>query len=67
MKVTGILAKSKNNVIGIGNKLPWYLPGDLKNFKNITINKNIAVGSNTFLTLPPKILETGNRNWFCLY
>ena len=31
-----IVAKSKNNVIGKDNRLIWYLPDDLKRFKQIT-------------------------------
>ena len=30
-----IAAMSLNRVIGFGNKLPWYLPEDLKNFNRL--------------------------------
>ncbi|MDN6127476.1 MAG: dihydrofolate reductase, partial [Tetragenococcus halophilus] len=33
-----IWAQDKNGLIGKDNKLPWYLPNDLKFFKNNTIN-----------------------------
>ena len=48
MKLSIIVAVSKNNVIGHNNKLPWNLPEDLKNFKNITMGKKIIIGRKTF-------------------
>ena len=46
-----IVAKSKNNVIGKDNRLIWYLPDDLKRFKQITTNHNIIMGRKTFESL----------------
>lgn len=43
-----VAAKSKNNVIGINNTLPWHIPDDLKNFKMITTNGVIIMGRKTF-------------------
>ena len=48
MSISLVVAKSKNNVIGKDNKLPWHLPADLQHFKNITINKSIIMGRKTF-------------------
>ncbi len=47
-----IAAVGKNNELGKNNKLIWYLPNDLKFFKNTTMNKKIIMGSNTFKSLP---------------
>ena len=44
MGISIILAKSKNNVIGKDNDLPWKLPTDLKKFKEITLNSTIIMG-----------------------
>lgn len=44
MKVTCIVAVAKNNVIGNGNEIPWYLPNDLKYFKKTTLNHHIIMG-----------------------
>lgn len=46
-----VVAKSLNNVIGIDNNLPWYLPEDLKHFKEVTLGHTIYMGSNTFRSI----------------
>ena len=48
MKISLIVAKTKNNVIGFENKMPWHLPADLKHFKTITLGKPIIMGRKTF-------------------
>ena len=48
MKISIIVAVSENNVIGKDGKIPWYLPGDLKHFKEITTGHHIMMGRNTF-------------------
>lgn len=48
MRVSFIVAKSINNVIGIENKLPWHLKNDLQNFKKITMGHHILMGRKTF-------------------
>ena len=64
-----IVAKSKNNVIGKNNQLPWHLPADLKHFKNITMGKPIIMGRKTFESigrpLPGRrnIIITRNKNY----
>lgn len=49
-----VVAISKNNVIGLDNKIPWYLPDDLKKFKEITTGKTktMIMGRKTFESLP---------------
>ncbi len=46
-----IAAVAENNAIGINNKLPWYLPGDLRYFKAVTMGKPIIMGRKTFESL----------------
>lgn len=48
MIISFVVAKSKNNVIGKNNKLPWHLPADLQHFKNLTMNKPVIMGRKTF-------------------
>lgn len=48
MKINMIVATSMNNVIGKDNSLPWYIPEDLKYFKEKTLNKTIVMGRKTF-------------------
>lgn len=54
-----IVAIGKNNEIGKNNKLLWYIPEDLKKFKEITQGKTVVMGRNTFKSIG-KILP--NRN-----
>ncbi len=51
MKIAMIAAVAQNNAIGIENKLPWYLPGDLRYFKTVTMGKPIIMGRKTFDSL----------------
>lgn len=43
-----IVAKAQNNVIGSKNDLPWYLPADLKHFREITTGHTVVMGRTTF-------------------
>lgn len=64
-----IVAHSKNNIIGKDNKIPWYIPDDLKRFKEITTGKTIIMGRKTFQSLPcvlpnrKHIILTENKNF----
>ncbi|OQX36964.1 MAG: dihydrofolate reductase [Oceanospirillales bacterium LUC14_002_19_P2] len=51
MKLAMIAAVAENNAIGINNKLPWHLPGDLRYFKAVTMGKPIIMGRKTFDSL----------------
>lgn len=44
-------AKAANNIIGRDNALPWYLPNDLKYFKQVTLGKPIIMGRRTWESL----------------
>jgi len=48
MIVSAIVAISKNNAIGRENQIPWYLPADLKYFKNVTLGHHVIMGRKTF-------------------
>ncbi|TQR20703.1 dihydrofolate reductase [Psychrobacillus vulpis] len=43
-----IVAHDPNRVIGLDNKMPWHIPGDLAYFKAKTMNKAIVMGRKTF-------------------
>ncbi|MFN7117830.1 MAG: dihydrofolate reductase [Saprospiraceae bacterium] len=47
MIVSAIAAVSKNGVIGKNNEVPWYLPADLKYFKNKTLDRHVIMGRKT--------------------
>ncbi|MDP8034374.1 type 3 dihydrofolate reductase [Pasteurella atlantica] len=48
MKISLIVARTKNNVIGKNNQMPWHLPVDLAWFKKNTINKPVIMGRKTY-------------------
>lgn len=47
-----IAAIGKNNELGKDNDLIWKIKGDMKFFKEHTINHHVVMGKNTFLSLP---------------
>jgi len=55
-----IVAFCKNHGIGYKNKLPWYLPNELKYFRRKTStgdNNIVVMGRNTWESLPNKPLK----------
>ncbi|MCC5944032.1 MAG: dihydrofolate reductase [Bernardetiaceae bacterium] len=48
MQISMIAARSRNNVIGKDNGMPWHLPADLRYFKNKTSGHYVIVGRKTF-------------------
>lgn len=51
-----IVARSNNNVIGVGNGLPWHSKKDLQWFKRHTFGKPIILGRKCWDSLPKKTL-----------
>ncbi len=47
-----IAAVARNRAIGFQNKLLYWLPNDLKRFKQLTTGHTIIMGRNTYLSLP---------------
>lgn len=52
MKISIIVAMTQNRVIGAKNSLPWYLPEDLKKFRELTTGHPMLMGRKTFESLP---------------
>src|SRR5882762_3660668 len=48
MTITIVVAISENHAIGKDNKLLWYLPKDLKHFKEITTGGTVIMGRKTY-------------------
>lgn len=69
MKISIIVAAAKNNVIGLNNRIPWYIPEDLRHFKDVTRFKCVIMGRKTFESigkpLPTRtnIVITSNIEW----
>ncbi len=51
-KISIIAAIDKNRAIGFENKLLFWLPNDLKRFKELTTGNTILMGRKTFESLP---------------
>ena len=61
MNLILIAAISENNVIGIKNKVPWYIPEDIKKFRELTINHPVIMGRNTYESIPEKFCPLSQR------
>ena len=70
MRLALIVAQGRNRVIGNENRLPWYLPEDLRYFKQVTLGKPIIMGRKTYESigkpLPGRtnIVITRDPDWF---
>ena len=51
-RITIVVARARNGVIGRDGKLPWHLPADLKRFKALTMGSVMVMGRKTFDSLP---------------
>jgi len=51
-RITLVVARAQNGVIGRGGKLPWHIPADLKRFKALTMGSVMIMGRKTFESLP---------------
>ena len=64
-----IVARADNGIIGVDNQLPWYLPSDLRYFKQVTMGKPVVMGRKTFESigrpLPGRtnVVITRNADW----
>lgn len=69
MKISIIVAKAKNDVIGKDNELVWKLSSDLKLFKKLTTGHHIIMGRKTYESvgrpLPNRtsVVVTRNREY----
>jgi len=55
-----IVATDLKNGIGVGNRLPWHLPNDLKHFKTMTLGKPVLMGRKTFLSIGKPLPQRRN-------
>lgn len=46
-----VAAIGENGELGIDNRLPWHVPGDLRSFKKITQNQVLIMGRKTYESL----------------
>lgn len=55
-----VAALARNRVIGLGNRLPWHLPQDLRHFKRLTWGQTLLMGRQTFDSIGTPLV--GRRN-----
>jgi len=51
-RITLVVARADNGVIGRDGGLPWHLSEDLKHFKRVTMGSAMVMGRRTFESLP---------------
>ena len=68
-RITLIVARATNGVIGRNGTLPWRIPADLKRFKALTMGSAMIMGRRTFDSLPGvlpgrrHIVLTRDKTW----
>ena len=50
-----IAARAQNGVIGSRNDLPWYLPADLRRFKELTTGRTVVMGRKTYESIASRL------------
>ena len=60
MIISLIVAMTDERVIGIENRLPWHLPGDMKWFRRHTLGKPVVMGRKTFESIGRPLPERTN-------
>ena len=56
-----VVAHASNGVIGRDGGLPWYLPSDLRHFKELTSGHTVVMGRRTYESLPDRFRPLPNR------
>jgi dihydrofolate reductase len=68
-RITLVVARASNGVIGKDGGLPWHISTDLKRFKALTMGSVLVMGRKTFDSLPKvlpgrrHIVITRDRGW----
>ncbi len=60
MQISIIVAMAENRVIGIENRLPWNLPGDMQWFRRHTLGKPVVMGRKTFESIGKPLPQRHN-------
>lgn len=55
-KIIGIWAEDENHLIGVDDKMPWYLPKELAHFKETTMGATLLMGRVTFDGMKRRVL-----------
>lgn len=60
MRISLVVAASRNGVIGARNEVPWRLPSDLKRFKKLTLRHPVIMGRHTFQSIGKPLVDRDN-------
>lgn len=60
-KLIAVVATDRANGIGYRNELPWYVPEDLKHFKELTTGGIVVMGGNTARSIGKPLPD--RQNW----
>lgn len=56
-----VVARARNGTIGRDGGLPWHLPADLRQFRELTSGQAVIMGRRTFESLPPRYRPLPDR------
>lgn len=59
-KIHAIVARSNNNVIGVGDDLPWHLPKDMRRFVRLTKGNTVVMGRKTYQSIGKPLQDREN-------
>lgn len=59
-----IWAMTADGLVGIDNAIPWHIKEEFLHFRKTTLNQDVIMGKNTFLSLP-KILDKRKMYVLC--
>lgn len=60
-RVIAIAAMDEGRAIGLGGKIPWHLPEDMKRFSTLTTGQSVLMGRKTYDSLPERFRPLPNR------
>lgn len=60
MQISIIVAMAENRVIGVQNRLPWNLPGDMQWFRSHTLGKPVLMGRKTYESIGKPLPQRTN-------
>ncbi len=59
-RIALLAAVASNGVIGIGNRLPWHLPEDLRHFRSLTSGHSVVMGRKTWQSIGKPLPDRQN-------
>jgi dihydrofolate reductase len=59
-RIALVAAMGQDRVIGVGNRLPWRLPADMKHFRTLTVGKTVLMGRKTFESIGKPLAGRAN-------